>query len=312
MGRREEVSGFEFAPAVKQARKLRLAIDGPSGSGKTYTALTLATALADKVAVIDTERHSASLYADLFTFDALALVTFEPDTLVKALAAAGANGYEVVVVDSLSHFWSGTGGMLEQADNAGRRSGGNSFAGWKEARPMERRMVEALLAYPGHVIVTMRTKTEWVIEEQQNRNGRTVSVPKRLGMKPEQREGIEYEFDVVGDMDLEHNLVITKTRAVMLAGKVYNNPDAELAKTLRDWLGDGKAVPTVSEYVDRAVDADATRESLLALLTEVRAAGLAGAAVLDDTGETTTLELLISTRGRALAQAEKAAEAGAA
>ena len=124
-------------------------------------------------------------------------------------------------------------------------------------------------------------------------------------MKPEQREGIEYEFDVVGDMDLEHNLVITKTRAVMLAGKVYNNPDAELAKTLRDWLGDGKPVPTVSEYVDRVMDADASRESLLALLAEVRSAGLAGAAVLDDTGETTSLEGLITARGRALAQAEK-------
>lgn len=294
------MADFTFTKATKKAAKGRIAIDGPSGSGKTYTALTLATHLGDRVALIDTERHSASLYADLFAFDTLALNSFEPDTLVKALASAGAAAYPVVVVDSLSHFWSGSGGMLEQVDNASKRSGGNSFGGWKEARPMERRMVDALLAYPGHVIVTMRTKTEWVIEQQENRNGRTVSVPKRVGLKPEQREGIEYEFDVVGDMDLEHNLVVTKTRAVALAGKVYNNPDGELAKTLNDWLSDAKTeAPDVNAYMALVAEA-ADRPALLELLRKAKADGVAGAAVLNEQGEATTLEAFIVARGRTM------------
>lgn len=297
---------FTFAPAVKEARKLRLAIDGPSGSGKTYTALMLGTNLGEKVAVIDTERHSASLYADLFTFDTLALPTFEPDMLVRALAAAADQHYPVVIVDSMSHFWSGTGGMLEQVDNAAKRSaGGNSFGGWKEARPMERRMIGALLAYPGHVIVTMRTKTEWVIEQQENKSGRTTNVPRRIGMKPEQREGIEYEFDVVGDMDLEHNLVITKTRAVVLSGKVYQNPDSALAGVLKDWLGSGIAVASATDYLDKIVTAT-SREYLRDMLAEVKQAGLDGSAVMDDTGEPTTLGEFIIAKGRELPPTEDA------
>lgn len=300
------MTAFTFAPAVKEARKLRMAINGPSGSGKTYTALTLAGELADRVALIDTERHSAALYADLFGFDTLALTSFEPDTLVGALAAAGAASYGCVIVDSLSHFWMGEGGMLQQVDNAARRSGGNSFGGWKEARPMERRMLDALLAYPGHVIVTMRTKTEWVIEQQESRNGRTVNVPRRVGTKPEQREGIEYEMDVVGELDLEHTMVISKTRVAPLAGKVLHNPDADLAKMLREWLGSGTEAPSLTDYIDRALDPAATVDDLRTLLNEARAHGLAGAAVVNETGDPTTLDLLISNRGRALQQAIQA------
>ncbi|HZE34069.1 MAG TPA: ATP-binding protein, partial [Actinoallomurus sp.] len=187
------MTAFTFAPATKEAAKARIALAGPSGSGKTYTALVTARALAagGKVAVIDTERESASLYADEFTFDTLNMHAYDPRDLVKALGAAGAAGYAVVIVDSLSHFWMGSGGMLEQVDHAAKRSyGGNSFGGWKEARPMERQMIDALLGYPGHVIVTMRTKTEWVVQE--NERGR--KEPKKIGTKPEQRDGIEYEF----------------------------------------------------------------------------------------------------------------------
>jgi hypothetical protein len=300
---------FTFAPASKSARKARIALAGPTGSGKTYTGLVLATTLADRVALIDTERGSASLYSGKngFSFDVLEMNTYDPRDLVGALGAAGAAGYGAVVIDSLSHFWEGTGGMLEQVDHASKRAGGNSFGGWKEARPMERAMIDALLAFPGHVIVTMRTKTEYVVEE----DSRGKKVPRKIGLKPVQRDGIEYEFDIVADLDIENTCVITKTRCSELAGEVLRRPDELLGKRILAWLDDGAQLPTLNEYLDRATAAE-TREELLALYREVQQRNLGGAAVQRPTGETTTLAVLIGDYGRALdavAKAEAAAQA---
>lgn len=284
---------FAFTRATKEQAKARIALTGPSGAGKTYTALTIATGLGERVAVIDTERGSASKYADEFTFDKLDLQTFEPTTLCQALAAAAAAGYEVVIVDSLSHFWSGTGGMLEQVDAAAKRSyGGNTFGGWKEARPMERAMIDALVSYPGHVIVTMRSKTDYVIEEDQR--GR--KVPRKVGLKPEQREGIEYEFDIVGDLDHENTLVITKSRARTIAGRVIPKPGPEFAHEIAAWLGDGTPTVDALHYRDRALAPHVTRRELAALAEEVRSRGLFGAAVIDEHGDATSLGDLIRRR----------------
>lgn len=290
---------FTFTPATKEAAKARIALAGPSGSGKTYTALVTARALAagGKVAVIDTERESASLYADEFAFDTLNMHTYDPRDLIKALAAAGAAGYTVVVVDSLSHFWMGQDGMLEQVDHAAKRSyGGNSFGGWKEARPMERQMIDALLAYPGHVLVTMRTKSEWVVQE--NERGR--KEPKKIGTKPEQRDGIEYEFTIVGDLDLEHTLVISKSRARPLADAVIKSPDEKFGEAVLEWLGNGKAMPSVIDYRDAALERSATVDELRELHTTVKKRGLLNAAVIDGTGESVTLGALIAARGNEL------------
>ena len=143
--------------------------------------------------------------------------------LVEALAAASTAGFGVVVVDSLSHYWMGVDGMLEQVDR--RAKNGNNFSGWKEAGPDERRMIDALVAYPGHVIVTLRVKTEYVVEQ----NERGKSAPRKVGLKPIQRDGIEYEFDVVGELDLENTLTVTKSRIPTLSGAVVQQPGGELA-----------------------------------------------------------------------------------
>jgi AAA domain len=296
------MSGFSFVPAQREGSFARLALAGPSGSGKTWTSLTIARELAPTVAVIDTERGSAKKYAGEggFAFDVLEMTHFDPRELVQALAAAGAAGYGCVVVDSLSHFWMGSGGMLEQVDNAAKRSyGGNSFGGWKEARPLERQMIEALLAYPGHVIVTMRTKTEWVLEQ----NDRGKQTPKRVGTKPEQREGIEYEFDLVADMDLEHNLVVSKSRIAPLADLVLKRPDGMLGQQVLAWLGDAPVGATALTYRDEALDKNVTFERLGELYREVQAKRLDGAAVIDDHGDTVALGELIKARGEELRRA---------
>ncbi|MEU8101713.1 ATP-binding protein [Streptomyces rubiginosohelvolus] len=291
---------FQFTQATKEQSKARVALDGPSGSGKTFTALTIASALGSRIALIDTERGSARKYANEFAFDVLEMSYFSPDDLVEALAAAGSAGYEVVIVDSLSHFWSGSGGMLEQVDTAAKKGfGGNSFGGWKEARPMERRMVDALVAYPGHVVVTMRSKTDYVLET----NDRGRQVPRKVGMKPEQREGLEYEFDIVGSMDWENNLLVTKSRARALSGAFVKQPGIEFGQQIKDWLEDGTAVEPIEDLITEALRPEATFEDLGALMRKVRARRLEGAPMLDPVGAPTTLGAHITERGKLMRRA---------
>ncbi|MCI0382890.1 ATP-binding protein [Streptomyces sp. CNQ085] len=283
-----------FTPATKEQAKARIALTGPTGSGKTYTALVTGTAIGERVALVDTEHGSASKYADEFAFDTLQLTSFEPTGLIDVLAVAAHEGYDTVIVDSLSHFWSGAGGVLEQVDNAAKRYGtGSSFAAWKETRPMERAMIDALLAYPGHLIVTMRTKTEYVVET----DDRGRKVPRKVGLKPEQREGIEYEFDVVGDLDHENTLVISKSRAKSLSGLVIRKPGTEFADSVLDWLNAGRPTPSASDYRATATAPDTIYEDLRALYEEARRHNLLAAAVLDPAGKPTTLGDLIVRRG---------------
>jgi hypothetical protein len=228
---------MKFKKATKSQAKLRLALVGVSGSGKTYTALTIAAALGEPVAVIDTERGSASKYAgDVAHFDALELETYAPRTYVQAIAAAASQRYPVLVIDSLSHAWMGEGGALEMVDKAAARSkSGNTFMAWRDVTPEHNALVSAILGYPGHVIVTMRAKSEYVIEE----DGRGKKTPRKIGMAPVQRDGLEYEFDVVADLDTEHRMVVTKSRCSALADAVIVRPGREVADRLRAWLDDG-------------------------------------------------------------------------
>lgn len=235
-----------FKKATKKKARLRMALCGPSGSGKTFTALKIGTGLAQggKVLVLDTERGSASKYADQFGFDCFdewdSVGGYNPERLMDAINESAKQGYAVVVIDSLSHFWFGTGGELEMVDKAAKRSqSGNSFAAWKEVTPVHNRLVDTLLSAPLHVICTLRTKTEWVIEE----NERGKKVPRKIGTAPIMRDGIEFEFDVCGDMDQDNTLIVTKTRCSALAGQAISKPGDALAKTLVAWLSDGDEEP---------------------------------------------------------------------
>lgn len=236
---------MSFVKATKHQAKLRLALIGPSGSGKTYSALAIASSLGKKIAVIDTERGSASLYSDKFNFDVCELESFNPLEYVRAIDEAGNAGYDVLVIDSLSHAWSGKDGALEQVDQAATRSQSkNSFAAWREVTPLHNQLVDSILGAHCHVIVTMRAKTEYALEKDE-KTGKTM--PRKIGMAPIQRDGLEYEFTVVGDMDLQNNLIISKTRCSALNNKVYNKPGKDVANTLLSWLNDGAPVQTCAQ-----------------------------------------------------------------
>ena len=233
-----------FQKATKTQSRLRLALCGPAGSGKTYTALSVAEALGPRVAVLDTERGSASKYSDRFSFDVVELSEYHPESYVEIIKEAEAEGYDVLIIDSLSHAWSGKGGALELKDKATARSrSGNSYTAWREVTPLHNALVDAILGCSCHVIVTMRSKVEYILED----NGKGSKTPRKVGMAPVQREGMDYEFDVVGDLDWNHTLVVSKSRCSELTGAVIKEPGAEFAQALARWVGTGEKPPEPPE-----------------------------------------------------------------
>jgi len=281
-----------FTEATRTSTKARIALVGPSGSGKTWTGLTLAHALGDKIVVVDTEHGSASKYAGVngWAFKTFAPSTFSPKSLTGLLSEAAGEGFEVFMLDTWSHYWMGVDGMLDQADR--RATNSNNFSGWKAVRPEEREMIDALIAYPGHVIVTLRVKTEWVIEE----NDRGKKVPRKIGLKPEQREGVDYEFDLVADMDHENTLSVSKSRIPALTRAVIREPDPELGKTIRTWLEDGESVPDAREIRERVMSDEIQAAELIELAATSRKLGIDHAAVPDNGGQPLALIDLIKAR----------------
>lgn len=244
------MSKGRFKKATREAAKLRLALDGPAGGGKTFTAMRFAFALGGRVAVIDTERGSASKYAGEspdgipFDFDVLELRSFSPTEYTEAIKEAAGLGYDVLLIDSLSHAWDGTGGALEQVDRKAADSRGNSFSAWKDVTPLHRKMVDAMLGADLHVIATMRTKTDFVLEP--NQWGKMA--PRRVGLAPVQRAGMEYEFDIYGSLDQDHNLTISKSRCRAVADARVQQPGAAFLRPVLLWLaGEPGHGPTTTE-----------------------------------------------------------------
>ena len=251
-----------FQKATKKQAKLRLAIVGTAGTGKTWTALEVATGLKGdgRVALIDTERGSASLYSDRFDFDVQELETFAPSAYVKAIKEAEAGGYPVLVIDGLSPAWNGTDGILEQVDNAQAR-GGNKMRAWADATPKHKELIDTILQCKCHVIATMRAKTRWILKEEETPGGKTRTTVEKAGLGAEQREGFDYEFGVVGIMRHDHSMVIDKTRCSAIADKVLIDPGPVLVEKLGAWLNDG--APDENKPIDSTPDSSGPTDAQL-------------------------------------------------
>lgn len=220
---------------VKQA-KAKVAINGPAGSGKTMTALILARELGPKILVIDTENRTSAKYANEFDFDILPLTEYKLTTYIAALEYAAGQGYDVVIVDSLSHAWAGAGGALEQVDKEGGKS--KFTSGWRVVTPLHNKLIETILTYPTHLIATIRMKMDYILTT----NEKGQQIPQKAGMGIVQRDGIEYEFDIIAEMDINHNLAVTKTRCSTLDGFEMNKPDGTLGQAINAWLSEGEAI----------------------------------------------------------------------
>lgn len=236
-----------FKKASKSQAKLRAAIYGPSGAGKTWSSLAIATGLGGPIAVLDTERGSASKYADKFEFDVAELGDKKISTYVNVLKEA-AGTYNVVVIDSLSHAWQE---LLVEIENLARaKYRGNTWSAWSEGTPKQRQLIDAILDFPGHVICTMRSKTTWETEKDQNGRNR----PIKIGLSPEQGKGIEYEFDMLLSISPDHTAIVEKDRSGKFQDEVISQPGVEFGKQVASWLTDDslpKQVAPIQESVEQ-------------------------------------------------------------
>ena len=227
---------MEFRKAEKRKAKLRLGITGAAGSGKTYGALLIAKGLGGKTVLLDTENGSEDLYAGMFDYDVGAIqAPYTIDKYIEGIQQAESLGYDIIIIDSLSHAWAGEGGLLEQIDTiaAGSRSG-NTYTAWRQVTPQHNKLIEKMLNSTCHIIATMRSKTEYVIVE--NDKGR--KEPRKVGLAPVQREGMDYEFGVVFDLGQNHMATVSKDRTSLFDGQVFTLSE-QTGEKLRKWLENG-------------------------------------------------------------------------
>ena len=227
-----------FAKATRKKAKLKLATAGPSGSGKTYSALRLASGLGTKIAFIDTENNSASLYSDRFQFDVMDMAPpFTHEKFVAGVNDAVAGGYEVLVIDSASHLWEG---ILAYKDSLDKR-GGNSYTNWNDAGKKFKEALDAVLQAPLHVICCMRSKMDYA-QEKDERGKTTI---RKVGLAPIMRDGIEFEFTTVFDIDMAHHAKTSKDRTGLFRDNIFQITE-KTGQELLAWMESG-AEPVVSD-----------------------------------------------------------------
>lgn len=308
---------LKFEPATREAVYARICFTGPGGSGKTLTGLKAMHTLCggEKFAVIDTEKGRSKKYVgiDGIQFDIAIPHSFSPDSLTEQLGEAAGAGYPGVVIDGGSPYWDGVDGMLEQVDRltANNKRGDKFGGGWREMSPAEKRMWGAVLGYPGHIIMTLRVKSAYVTEEKE-RDGRTVTSYRKVGLKPIQRDQFDYEFDLVLSGDTDNVFTVDKSDILLVPqGTVVRKPGPEFFETIRQFCAEGVETTTSTAYRARALDPEATRESLRELMAEVERAGMKHTPTVDELDRPTVLGDMIMSRGLALKAAEEAAQRAA-
>lgn len=227
---------MKLQAASRKRSKMKMSCTGPSGSGKTMSSLLVAYGLCNnwsKIAVIDTENHSAELYAHLGNYNVLPLtVPYTPEKYSEAIDVCTDAGMEVIIIDSLTHEWEY---LLDYHSSLQ----GNSFTNWSKVTPRHNDFVQKILQCPSHVIATMRTKQDYVLSEK---NGKMV--PEKVGLKTVQRDGMDYEFTLVFDLDIKNNATASKDRTGLFSGKPEQKLSIQTGKLIQDWCNAGADVTT--------------------------------------------------------------------
>ena len=266
-----------FTKAVKGLKPLRLVLGGPSGSGKSKTALIFATYLASlsgkPTAAVDTEHGRLSLYADEFQFDVIeAEPPFHPNNLIKLIHQAEDAGYGQMVVDSSTHFYRGTGGLLEIVQEAAKnRFNGNTYYAWQVGTPIYEALIDTIIRSPMHVILTSRSNQKYMEEEQQGKKSY-----RKVGEQLQQREGWEYEFDFALLMDMDHTASVEKGLNEVDTSVYFKMPNKDAIKQIMDALQKDSIkkpddIKTLKREVKRLVEeaSPELKEKYKALFTEV-------------------------------------------
>ncbi|WUD72102.1 ATP-binding protein [Streptomyces sp. NBC_00510] len=291
----------DFEDAIRPAEFARIGLAGLPGAGATYTALGIGTGMlpdGGTLGVIDTGRGASAHLAEVFPHRQLRLHSFEPQAHIRSLAVAADRGIDVLVVDNASPFWSGRNGALAQVDaSIARRPKGDNGSRWRDVQPVLHDLTDALLTYPGHLVVTFRVAAEWTVTETEP--GR--ALPVRVPTKVEQSSGLEYEFGLFGTLDAAHTLTVDKSHYLAVpVGSRHELPGEDFGRAITDWLAEADGSPASSrDFAAAATEHWQTPDALFALLKEAEHAGLLGAAVLDLGGNPTKLGRLIALMGTA-------------
>jgi hypothetical protein len=211
--------------------------------------------------VLDTENNSASLYAEAFDFDTMDVrPPFTEAKLIEGLGDAVAEGYEVAVIDSYSHFWENALDAKATMD----AKGGNTYSNWNFAGKKFRGTLDAILQSPIHVIACMRSKMDYILETDL----RGKQVPKKVGLAPIMRPEIEYEFSTVFDGAIDHFVTTSKDRTGLFVDQRFQITEGT-GRQLLDWLNTAapsEPTPTVQQQLAEALadmDPDDVREFLI-------------------------------------------------
>jgi len=246
---------MELRKAQRKLAKIKMGIQGPSGSGKTYSSLLIAFGLCNnwsKIAIIDTENHSADLYSQLGSYNVLSLEKpFTPESYIEAIDLCVQQGMEVVIIDSVSHEWEGQGGILEIHDNMM----GNSFTNWNKVTPRHTAFVHKLIQSPVHVIATIRAKQDYVLSEK---NGKLV--PEKVGLKGITRDGLDYEFTIMFEIDMKHSVTATKDRTGLYSDIPSFIITPNTGKRIKDWCLNGPELESIQEQITKAENMDELRK----------------------------------------------------
>lgn len=225
---------MKLQTAQRKRAKIKMGLQGPSGSGKTYSALLIAAGLSsgwDKMAVIDTENHSAELYSHLGDYKVLNLsAPYTPERYISAIEICEQAGMEVIILDSVTHEW-------ENLIDFHSSMQGNSFTNWGKITPRHNAFVQRMLQSPCHIISTVRTKQDYVLSEK---NGKMV--PEKVGLKSIQRDGLEYEFTLVFDLDIKNNATASKDRTGLFFGKPEQRLSIETGTIISKWCESGQDI----------------------------------------------------------------------
>lgn len=237
---------MQLKKATRKQVKLKLGLSAVSGGGKTYSALLIGYGLCkdwSKIAVIDTENDSASLYSHLGDYNTISLsAPFSPERYIEAIKSCEDAGMEVIIIDSITHEWDGKGGIIDISNGMI----GNSFTNWGKLTPRHQSFIDAILQSKTHTITCVRRKQDY--EMSKDSNGK-LQVQK-MGLKEITREGYEYELTVNFEMDIKHNASASKDRTGLFVGKPDFIPTIQTGELLKQWCEQGVELTEPTEITN--------------------------------------------------------------
>lgn len=240
---------MQLRQSERKRAKIKMALQGSAGSGKTYSSLLLAQGLTNgdftKIAIIDTENGSADLYAHLGQYNVLTLAPpYTPENYMKAIDVCERARMEVIIIDSISHCWDY---LLDYHASLA----GNSFTNWAKITPMQKSFTDRILQRDAHVIATMRTKQDYVLNQKDGK-----FVPEKVGLKAVQKDGLDYEFTIVFDIDIKHFAVSSKDRTGLFMGKSEFVINSFTGKKILEWCNSGTNLQEAREKIKATTTVD--------------------------------------------------------